>query len=73
MSKARDLADKLIGTCESAVIHEEMDTDAEIAEFDELAFLCEQCDWWCSTDELNNDGPINLCDDCLNENSDDDD
>lgn len=43
------------------------------ASFDQLAFLCEGCGWWCNTDELHNmDGSTEKCDDCTDETNDDD-
>lgn len=42
------------------------------ATFDQLAFLCEGCGWWCSTDELHNmDRVTEKCDDCTDEIEDD--
>lgn len=64
MTKASDLADDLIGTARTVVVEEELDTQAEVEEFDALAFVCDGCGWWCSTDELNNLTAENLCDDC---------
>ena len=65
MSRASDLADRLVGTADNVIVMEELGDDPEsIEEFDGLAFLCDQCGWWCSTEELNNESSENLCDDC---------
>lgn len=64
MSRASDLADRLIGTCDNVIVEEELETADDIVEFDSLAFLCSACGWWCSTDELNNETSEDLCDDC---------
>lgn len=31
---------------------------------DDQVFWCDECGWCCSTEELNNEGMDNLCDDC---------
>lgn len=65
-----ELADILIGTCNPNNIDpgEALGDDTEaLAAFDELAFECESCGWWCVTEELNNEGSTNLCDDCVDE------
>jgi hypothetical protein len=64
VSKASDLADELVGTARMCVVEEELDTSDQVDEFDMLAFVCQGCGWWCSTDELNNIGPRDLCDEC---------
>ena len=64
MSRASDLADRLIGTADNVYPEEELETPDEIVEFEELAFLCGQCGWWCSTEELNNETEQDLCNDC---------
>lgn len=64
MTKAEELAERIIGTCTSCNPCEELETEAELAEFDALTFECNVCGWWCSTDELNNEGHQNLCDEC---------
>lgn len=33
--------------------------------FDAALFNCDQCGWWCSTDELNNLEGDQHCDDCI--------
>jgi hypothetical protein len=60
---ARELADELIGTCAIA-FPAELLSEGELAKFDDLAFECEGCGWWCSTDELNNEHGEQLCDEC---------
>lgn len=66
---AERVAEILVGQCmldiEDALTqigHEELRDDAEfLASLDERVFRCGGCDWWCSTDEQNDD---NQCDDC---------
>ena len=72
--RAHEIADHLIGTCQSIhgeVTDEEQDDTVLMSELDELVFECEGCGWWCSTDELNNDGPRQLCDECNSEDHED--
>lgn len=74
MSRAEELAERLIGTCENCNPAEELTTDTEMTAFDALAFECNVCGWWCSTEELNNGGHQNLCDECqADEEPDEDD
>lgn len=41
---------------------EGMENDPDVCtQVDDRVFCCDECGWWCSTDELN-DGQ--LCDDC---------
>lgn len=71
MPTPRELADDLIGTCSTFPIpEEELETLAELTEFESLAFCCQGCGWWCSTEELNNIGPRDLCDECHGESDD---
>lgn len=68
--RAHVIADGLIGTCLSIhaeVSDEELDDIQLMSELDEIIFECEGCGWWCSTDELNNGGARNLCNDCEEE------
>lgn len=58
------LADELVGTCATCVVEERLATQADVEAFDNLAFLCECCGWWCATEELHNEGAQNLCEDC---------
>lgn len=47
---------------------EEIDNRALEAALNDLMFECDSCGWWCSTDELNNDGESiydEACDDCV--------
>jgi hypothetical protein len=65
MGKGAELAERLIGTAGVGVIvEEELDSAEDLAEYDRLCFCCEVCGWYSSTDELNNDGPRDLCDQC---------
>ena len=67
----QELAYTLIGTCRSFPLpEEELASQQEVEEFDSLAFCCQQCGWWCSTEELNNIGPRDLCDECHLESDD---
>jgi hypothetical protein len=65
------LAAELVGTIGDAELHDQIDelTIEENNELDAIVFNCEQCNWWCSTDELN-EGPAGQqwCDQCLAEN-----
>lgn len=70
-AKAESLADELIGTPQSMPDWvEEDDQEAEILEaFDQLAFECSSCGWWCEIGEAN-EGPIgdgDVCNDCHEE------
>lgn len=48
--------------------------DPEVeAQIQEKVFLCEKCGWWAGTEELNNEGPQELCDQCHEEEEDDED
>lgn len=62
----RELAERVEGTTESVVDEIAALSDKERAEFYDLVFICECCDWWCSTDELNNEDR-DLCDECTEE------
>lgn len=64
--KAQELAEQLIGTSGVLCVDpaEQLD-EGETEEFDRLAFSCDGCGWWCSTEELNNDTDDQLCDDCV--------
>lgn len=66
----RELADKLIGTCDSIDPEEELGSDiAVLREFDDLAFVCDTCGWWCGTDEAYDceSGHGFVCEQCYNE------
>lgn len=63
----QELADDLIGTCQMCIPEEKLHGEGDLAAFDALAFECDQCGWWFSTDELHNEGERNLCDDCHEE------
>jgi hypothetical protein len=70
----QELADDLIGTANFCTPDEELHGEGDLQEFDMLAFECDCCGWWCSADELNNEGERNLCDDChTDEHGDEDD
>lgn len=69
--KICDVADDVLGTCQSLVDVIEkhfgqdvtdMDLDIELLrELDDLAMECEVCGWWCETGFLNDQ---QVCDDC---------
>lgn len=46
------------------------ETPENLERIDARVFCCEGCDWWCSTDELNNETDKNLCDECAAEDHD---
>lgn len=59
------LAEHLIGTCSNFPIPQEVfQSEADLMAFDALAFVCDCCGWWCSTDELNNETSRDFCDQC---------
>ncbi len=67
MSRAEQIADALIGTPQSLLSvasYEEAENDGLMSELYTLAFECDRCGWWCSTDELNNETGEEFCDDC---------
>ncbi len=69
---AEKAAEELIGTCNKGLheLAEEYGADIEnstafCARFDELAFECVKCNWFCSQDECNDsEGGEWICDDC---------
>lgn len=76
-SAIKELAEDLVGTARSlrdgmraCNLEDENEEDiaVKIEEVGEI-FLCDQCGWWCSMDELNNLGEEQLCDDCHSEGS----
>lgn len=74
------LADFLIGTANNTPkgaleLHglpaEYINDKTFLATLDQLAFQCDGCGWWCSTDELHNlDSVTEKCDDCTDEGED---
>lgn len=67
MSPAQKLAEKLIGTADyNCEIRDEIDalSKADRAELDELVFVCDSCDWWCSMDEAQTRRHGFRCEDC---------
>jgi hypothetical protein len=56
------------GMCEQLEVPDDLRDNARFLAFiDQKVFCCEQCGWFCSTDELNNDDGNELCDDCAND------
>lgn len=66
----RELADRLIGTCESVDPAEELDTDdyETLLRFDGMCFCCATCGWWHGTDQLSDNNGVSgqdlICDEC---------
>jgi hypothetical protein len=69
-SKARELAENLIGSCRN--LDEEEQALFDVMEFcnafDALAFICDVCEWWCGEDERH-DGTT--CHECADGDDDD--
>ena len=66
MSRATDLAEKLVGTCRFIDISIALNDNIHlIEEFDTLAFSCDGCGWWCDISELNNENGERFCDECI--------
>lgn len=67
-ARAHVAADALIGQCvegmEDVLSEAELDDKFLLEEFDMLAFLCEQCGWWHSTDNLRDESGKQLCTEC---------
>lgn len=69
-ARAHEIADELIGTCRpkhDAMTQQEIDDPALEAALNDLIFECDSCGWWASTDELNNDGELEGCDEVCDE------
>lgn len=72
IAQVKEIAADLIGCAQGS----RRDLEAELDElgvgrdakpsaaFDEIAFLCDGCNWYCSVDELHNESAEQLCDDC---------
>lgn len=67
---AGQLYDELVGTCDGMPEWvDEHDQEAEIKEaFDQDAFLCDACGWWCCMSEVE-EGPdgTDVCSQCAEE------
>lgn len=69
---ANAVAERLMGQCSVdieqalAEVGQPRDGEVERAAY-KLVFECDTCNWWCSTDELNNDTGDALCDDCVDD------
>lgn len=67
-SRPEEVAAALLGTCRTL---EEFASEDEIndlqfcRELDDLVFCCDECGWWCGTEEANDLGFV--CDDCWTE------
>lgn len=64
--QAADIADDLIGTCQTAPEAMREDDAVEALVLD-IVFECERCGWWCSTDELHNEDGREFCEECHND------
>lgn len=68
MSLAQEIADQLLGTCDSEP-DELLDMPSEeLAKFDGLIFRCNGCGWWCEAGEAI-EGPDgeDVCGNCASE------
>ncbi|MEE8608957.1 MAG: hypothetical protein V3S55_15240 [Nitrospiraceae bacterium] len=59
--RAERVSERLQGTCCEALTDEELDDQDMLVELDDLTQLCGACEWWCETNELDDDG---ICEDC---------
>lgn len=74
MSRVQQIANDLIGTAQSLnsiATEDEIASNGLMSELYTLAFECDCCGWWASTDELNNDTGEELCECCVHEDADD--
>lgn len=73
----QEIADDLIGCSGGSRPSIEAEIEElslqDTQEFDMIAFLCEECGWWCSTDDLRNLDGHERCNECNPENEDSDD
>lgn len=69
-TRAQEVADKIIGTClmlNQVCTQEEIDDPDFMTELQLLAFECDDCGWWASTEELHNEPGQEfdeMCDEC---------
>lgn len=62
-ARAHELADQLMGTCDS--LPDEVLDDADLCgHIDELVMCCDTCSWWVEPHEIDDDGN---CEDCATE------
>lgn len=72
IARVKEIALDLVGCCSGSRLELEQELDelgvgtdaAPSAAFDEIAFLCANCGWYCSMDEANDSSGDYLCDDC---------
>lgn len=72
IARIKEIATDLIGCCSGARVELEAElnelgvgTEAAPSEaFDEIAFECAECGWYCSMDEANESGGGYVCDEC---------
>ncbi len=59
-TKAQELADELLGTCEP--LDDEVIDDLDLCfALDEIVRQCETCSWWVRTHEVDDDGNCKQC------------
>lgn len=76
IARVKEIAQELIGSCQGSRCNLEAELDElgvgrdakPSAAFDEIAFLCDQCGWYHSADELNTETGESLCENCSDEN-----
>ena len=59
------VVNELVGTASIPTDEQRLIIERNLGTFDSEIFLCDQCGWWCSTDELNNLEGERHCDDCI--------
>lgn len=72
IERVREIARDLIGCCGGSRVELERELDElgvgregmPSGVFDEIAFICDGCGWYCSVDELNDESGDQLCDEC---------
>lgn len=64
--RALVVADQLLGTCKSLsdfATEDEQNNREFCAVLDDHVLSCEQCNWWCDANEVNDEGVCNDCKD----------
>jgi hypothetical protein len=69
MGRGQEMAERLVGSCDTMPPEMEDFTMEELHEFDDLVFQC-ACGWWCDVGEMAPDGEH--CDQCLGDDEDED-
>jgi hypothetical protein len=73
-----ELGEHMKGTCQSSIWsmqslnqNENLFNNATFCRgFDDTVFMCDGCEWWTDTEEMNNDGDERFCAQCLVERED---